>query len=159
MAAPTAVVSYTVALELDGDAGQANGAIVTTIEGLAAADGALHPIQQAFWDSHGLQCGFCTPGMMMTIKALLAESPDADEAAIRDAISGNLCRCTGYETIVDAALDAAREIVRRVEDPRLISGQGRYLDDLAVAGVLHAAFVRSTHAHEGGVQHTGDGEI
>ena len=91
-------------------AGQANGADVTTIEGLAAPDGALHPIQQAFWDRHGLQCGFCTPGMMMTIKALLAQSPDAEEAEIRDAISGNLCRCTGYETIVDAALDAARAL-------------------------------------------------
>jgi carbon-monoxide dehydrogenase small subunit len=89
-------------------AGQANGTDVTTIEGLAAPDGKLHPIQQAFWDRHGLQCGFCTPGMMMTIKAVLAESPDAGEAEIRDAISGNLCRCTGYETIVDAALDAAR---------------------------------------------------
>jgi carbon-monoxide dehydrogenase small subunit len=91
-------------------AGQANGAVITTIEGLAQADGSLHPIQQAFWNNHGLQCGFCTPGMMMTIKALLAESPDADEAEIRDAISGNLCRCTGYETIVDAALDAARAL-------------------------------------------------
>lgn len=89
-------------------AGQANGASVLTVEGLARADGELHPVQQAFWDRHGLQCGFCTPGMMMTIVALLMERPDADEAEIRDAISGNLCRCTGYETIVDAALDAAR---------------------------------------------------
>jgi carbon-monoxide dehydrogenase small subunit len=88
-------------------AGQANGATVTTVEGLAA-DGELHPVQQAFWNRHGLQCGFCTPGMMMAITALLAETPDADEAEIRDAISGNICRCTGYETIVDAALDAAR---------------------------------------------------
>lgn len=91
-------------------AGQANGADVTTIEGLAASDGTLHPIQQAFWNCHGLQCGFCTPGMMMTIKALLTQNPDAEEAEIRDAISGNLCRCTGYETIVDAALDAARAL-------------------------------------------------
>ena len=91
-------------------AGQANGASITTIEGLASAGGVLHPIQQAFWNNHGLQCGFCTPGMIMTIKALLAQSPDADEAEIRDAISGNLCRCTGYETIVDAALDAARAL-------------------------------------------------
>jgi carbon-monoxide dehydrogenase small subunit len=91
-------------------AGQADGATVITIEGLAAPDGTLHPIQQAFWDRHGLQCGFCTPGMMMTIKAVLSDSPDADEAEIRDAISGNLCRCTGYETIVDAALDAARAL-------------------------------------------------
>jgi aerobic-type carbon monoxide dehydrogenase small subunit (CoxS/CutS family) len=89
-------------------AGQANGASVLTIEGLERADGGLHPVQQAFWDRHGLQCGFCTPGMMMTIVALLTERPDADEAEVRDAISGNLCRCTGYETIVDAALDAAR---------------------------------------------------
>jgi aerobic-type carbon monoxide dehydrogenase small subunit (CoxS/CutS family) len=89
-------------------AGQANGATVTTVEGLARPDGELHPIQQAFWNRHGLQCGFCTPGMMMTLTALLAENPVADEAEIRDAISGNLCRCTGYETIVDAALDAAR---------------------------------------------------
>jgi aerobic carbon-monoxide dehydrogenase small subunit len=89
-------------------AGQANGAVVRTIEGLAGANGELHPVQQAFWDRHGLQCGFCTPGMMMTLVALLRESPDANEAEIRDAISGNLCRCTGYETIVDAALDAAR---------------------------------------------------
>jgi carbon-monoxide dehydrogenase small subunit len=89
-------------------AGQANGASVRTVEGLARPDGELHPIQQAFWNRHGLQCGFCTPGMMMTLTALLAENPAADEAEIRDAISGNLCRCTGYETIVDAALDAAR---------------------------------------------------
>jgi carbon-monoxide dehydrogenase small subunit len=89
-------------------AGQANGATVTTVEGLARPDGELHPIQQSFWDRHGLQCGFCTPGMMMTLTALLRENPDADEAEVRDAISGNLCRCTGYETIVDAALDAAR---------------------------------------------------
>src|SRR5882757_7736204 len=89
-------------------AGQANGATVTTVEGLARPDGELHPIQQAFWNRHGLQCGFCTPGMIMTLTALLAENPHAHEAEIRDAISGNLCRCTGYETIVDAALDAAR---------------------------------------------------
>jgi aerobic-type carbon monoxide dehydrogenase small subunit (CoxS/CutS family) len=91
-------------------AGQANGAVVTTVEGLMRTDGGLHPVQQAFWDRHGLQCGFCTPGMMMTIVALLSESPKADEAEIRDAISGNICRCTGYETIVDAALDAARAL-------------------------------------------------
>jgi len=91
-------------------AGQAHSAVITTVEGLAGADGTLHPIQQAFWNRHGLQCGFCTPGMMMTLKALLAESPNAGEAEVRDAISGNLCRCTGYETIVDAALDAARAL-------------------------------------------------
>ncbi|WP_424627834.1 (2Fe-2S)-binding protein [Bradyrhizobium sp. SYSU BS000235] len=89
-------------------AGQANGASILTVEGLASADGELHPVQQAFWNRHGLQCGFCTPGMIMTVVALLAERPEADEGEVRDAISGNLCRCTGYETIVDAALDAAR---------------------------------------------------
>jgi len=95
-------------------AGQANGADITTVEGLAKADGTLHPIQQAFWDKHGLQCGFCTPGMMMTLVAFLGENPNAVEADIRDAISGNICRCTGYETIVDAALDAARVMQGRV---------------------------------------------
>ena len=88
-------------------AGQADGAVIVTVEGLAAADGQLHPLQEAFRNRHALQCGFCTPGMLMTISAFLAENPEADEVGIRDAISGNLCRCTGYETIVDAALDAA----------------------------------------------------
>jgi aerobic-type carbon monoxide dehydrogenase small subunit (CoxS/CutS family) len=89
-------------------AGQANGARITTVEGLARADGQLHPVQEAFRNRHALQCGFCTPGMLMTIVAFLSESPAADEVDIRDAISGNICRCTGYETIVDAALDAGR---------------------------------------------------
>jgi aerobic-type carbon monoxide dehydrogenase small subunit (CoxS/CutS family) len=89
-------------------AGQANGARITTVEGLAGADGQLHPVQEAFRNRHALQCGFCTPGMLMTITAFLSENPEADEVDIRDAISGNFCRCTGYETIVDAALDAGR---------------------------------------------------
>lgn len=89
-------------------AGQASGTQITTVEGLAAPDGTLHPLQQAFWDRHGLQCGFCTPGVLMTLVAYLREQPDADESDIRDAISGNICRCTGYETIVDAALDAVQ---------------------------------------------------
>ncbi len=88
-------------------AAQADGAEITTVEGLAGADGKLHPLQQAFRSNHGLQCGFCTPGMLMTLTAFLRESPDADEHQIRDAISGNLCRCTGYQTIVEAALQAA----------------------------------------------------
>ena len=75
---------------------------------VAKPDGTLLPVQQAFWNKHGLQCGFCTPGMLMTLVAFLDENPNAGEAEIRDAISGNICRCTGYETIVDAALDAAR---------------------------------------------------
>jgi len=89
-------------------AGQANGARIITVEGLAGADGQLHPLQKAFRNRHALQCGFCTPGMLMTIVAFLSETPAADESDIRDAISGNICRCTGYETIVDAALDAVR---------------------------------------------------
>src|SRR5690349_19883616 len=89
---------------------QANGATIATVEGLAAADGSLHPLQAAFREKHGLQCGFCTPGMLMTLSALLNDHPQADEAQIRDALSGNLCRCTGYETIVDAALLAAQTL-------------------------------------------------
>lgn len=87
---------------------QADGARITTVEGLAGADGQLHPVQEAFRNRHALQCGFCTPGMMMTITAFLSEYPEANEVSIRDAISGNICRCTGYENIVDAALDAGR---------------------------------------------------
>jgi aerobic-type carbon monoxide dehydrogenase small subunit (CoxS/CutS family) len=86
---------------------QADGAEVVTVEGLANPDGPLHPLQQAFWNRHALQCGFCTPGMLMTLAAFLAERPDPSEWEIRDVISGNTCRCTGYETIVDAALEAA----------------------------------------------------
>ena len=85
---------------------QVGGAEITTVEGLSKADGTLHPLQQAFRENHGLQCGFCTPGMLMTLVAFLGEHPDAEEVEIRDAISGNICRCTGYETIVDAAQQA-----------------------------------------------------
>ena len=87
---------------------QADGAQVTSVEGLAKSDGTLHPIQAAFHAHHGLQCGFCTPGMLTTLAAFLAERPDAGEADIREAISGNICRCTGYENIVDAALAAGK---------------------------------------------------
>jgi carbon-monoxide dehydrogenase small subunit len=93
---------------------QSDGASITTVEGLASPDGELHPLQSAFRNHHGLQCGFCTPGMLMTLYAYLDEHPDAGEAAIRDAISGNICRCTGYEGIVNAALEAAASF-RRVE--------------------------------------------
>jgi carbon-monoxide dehydrogenase small subunit len=89
---------------------QANGSEVTTVEGLARADGTLHPVQQAFRDHHGLQCGFCTPGMQMTITAFLAENRTPTEREVREAISGNLCRCTGYQGIVAAALDAAQKL-------------------------------------------------
>jgi aerobic-type carbon monoxide dehydrogenase small subunit (CoxS/CutS family) len=76
------------------------------VEGLAIG-GALNPLQQAFWENHGLQCGFCTPGMLMTLTEFLERNPDPSEAQVRDAISGNICRCTGYDTIVTATLDAA----------------------------------------------------
>jgi aerobic carbon-monoxide dehydrogenase small subunit len=92
---------------------QCNGMALTTIEGMAA-DGRLHPLQQAFMERHGLQCGFCTPGMLLTANALLAANPMPKEAEVRDWLSGNLCRCTGYQFIVDAVLDAARRIR---EDP------------------------------------------
>jgi aerobic carbon-monoxide dehydrogenase small subunit len=88
---------------------QADGASVTTVEGLAGSDG-LHPIQEGFWQEHGLQCGFCTPGMMMTSYALLQENPKPSEEEIRRAISGNLCRCTGYVNIVKAVQYAAEKM-------------------------------------------------
>ena len=86
---------------------QADGQSVRTVEGLASPDGALHPVQQAFWDQHALQCGFCTPGMLTTIVAHLEQDPHRSERDIREAISGNICRCTGYQPIVAAAMQAA----------------------------------------------------
>jgi carbon-monoxide dehydrogenase small subunit len=85
---------------------QADGHEVMTVEGLAQG-GTLHPIQQAFWDHHGLQCGYCTPGMLLTSFVLLANNPDPGEAEIREGLSGNLCRCTGYQNIVKAVQHAA----------------------------------------------------
>ena len=85
---------------------------IRTVEALAAETGRLSVLQQAFRDHHGLQCGFCTSGILMTLDALLAADPDASEGVIRDALSGNLCRCTGYEPIVRAAL-AARDTLRK----------------------------------------------
>jgi carbon-monoxide dehydrogenase small subunit len=85
---------------------QADGHAITTVEGLAQG-GALHPIQQAFWDQHGLQCGYCTPGMMLTAYALLEHNPEPSEAEIREGLSGNLCRCTGYQNIVKAVQQAS----------------------------------------------------
>jgi carbon-monoxide dehydrogenase small subunit len=86
---------------------QADGGTVTTIEGLAGEDGALHPVQEAFRECHGLQCGFCTPGMIMQTVDLLAENPSPSEEAIRLGLEGNLCRCTGYHNIVRAVQHAA----------------------------------------------------
>jgi carbon-monoxide dehydrogenase small subunit len=86
---------------------QADGAAVTTIEGMAT-DGGLHPLQTGFWEKHGLQCGYCTPGMIMAAADLLARNPDPSDAEIRHAIEGNYCRCTGYQNIVAAIREAAR---------------------------------------------------
>jgi aerobic-type carbon monoxide dehydrogenase small subunit (CoxS/CutS family) len=90
---------------------QAQGARITTVEALTSPDGGLSPLQQAFWEERALQCGFCTPGFLMSFQALLTENPDATEAEIVDVATGNLCRCTGYESIVKAAV-RARDRVR-----------------------------------------------
>jgi carbon-monoxide dehydrogenase small subunit len=90
-------------------AAQADGAEVTTVEGLAGADGELHPMQRAFQAEHGLQCGFCTPGMVMAAVSLLKENPHPTEEQVRVGLEGNLCRCTGYHNIVRAVLAAAEE--------------------------------------------------
>jgi aerobic carbon-monoxide dehydrogenase small subunit len=87
---------------------QVEGAGVTTIEGLRGAGGGLHPVQEAFAACHALQCGFCTPGMVLTVAAFLDEHPDPTDADVREAIAGNLCMCTGYQNIVRAARQAAR---------------------------------------------------
>ena len=86
---------------------QADGADIATIEGLAAADGQLHPMQQAFMENHGLQCGYCTPGMVMAATSLLKEQPHPSERDVREGLEGNLCRCTGYHNIVKSILAAA----------------------------------------------------
>jgi aerobic-type carbon monoxide dehydrogenase small subunit (CoxS/CutS family) len=88
---------------------QCDGAHITTVESLARGEG-LNVLQQAFRDCHGLQCGFCTPGMLMTLTEFLRDHPDPSEAQVRDVLSGNLCRCTGYQGIVDAALAAAKRM-------------------------------------------------
>lgn len=87
---------------------QADGCEITTVEGLAGKDGELNVLQQAMRDNHGLQCGFCTPGVLISLTELLRDIPDPSEEQVRDVLSGNLCRCTGYSGIVAAALDAAR---------------------------------------------------
>ena len=89
---------------------QANGHELTTVEGLAESEDNMHPIQNAFWEAHGLQCGFCTPGILMTLVPFLEENKNPNEAEVREAISGNLCRCTGYQHIVDATLLAAKKL-------------------------------------------------
>jgi aerobic-type carbon monoxide dehydrogenase small subunit (CoxS/CutS family) len=91
-------------------AAQANGHTIATVEGLSADVRQLHPLQEAFRDAHGLQCGFCTPGILMTMKAFLDAHPHPSEDEVREALSGNLCRCTGYQHIVDAVLLAASRL-------------------------------------------------
>jgi aerobic-type carbon monoxide dehydrogenase small subunit (CoxS/CutS family) len=108
-------------VQLDGEpvrsclmlAVQAEGHSLRTVEDLAAEDGTLHPLQQAFHECHGLQCGFCTPGFLMSIEPLLAEGRDYDEREIRQALAGNLCRCTGYQNIVKATALAAERMSSR----------------------------------------------
>ena len=95
---------------------QADGAAVTTIEGLAASynsNGGLHPVQEGFWEKHGLQCGFCTPGMILSACELLNKNASPSECEIREALSGNLCRCTGYQHIVDAVDYAAKKMKKK----------------------------------------------
>jgi carbon-monoxide dehydrogenase small subunit len=100
-------------------AAQVDGRSVTTIEGLAESPETLHPLQNVFWEEHGLQCGYCTPGVILSSLALLRDTPKPDEAAIRHALEGNICRCTGYQNIVRAVQVAAERLTA---------------DDLAVAG-------------------------
>jgi aerobic-type carbon monoxide dehydrogenase small subunit (CoxS/CutS family) len=110
-------------IQLDGEpvrsclmlAVQAEGHALRTVEDLAAEDGTLHPLQQAFHECHGLQCGFCTPGFLMSIEPLLAEGRDYDDREIRQALAGNLCRCTGYQNIVKATALAAERMSSRAQ--------------------------------------------
>jgi carbon-monoxide dehydrogenase small subunit len=103
---------------------QADGSAVTTIEGLAT-EGRLHPLQDAFWEEHGLQCGYCTPGMILSAVNLLAENPRPTEAEIREGISGNFCRCTGYQHIVNAIERAARRMAEPEDDAEAARRAGR----------------------------------
>ena len=136
---------------------QADASKIATVENLAAPDGSLSALQNAFRKHHALQCGFCTPGVLMTAHALLTHEPFADAARIRDVLSGNLCRCTGYISIMEAVLDAQRTYqqeragpvtatntyigsdIERVEDLRLLTGRGQYVGDLTRKDVLHVA--------------------
>lgn len=100
---------------------QADGSEVTTIEGLAP-EGSLHPIQEAFWEKHGLQCGFCTPGMIIASYQLLKNNPNPTEAEIRKGLEGNICRCTGYQNIVHAVQYAAKQMYTNVSEP-VVAGE------------------------------------
>ena len=91
---------------------QANGRELSTVEGLAGTDGELHPVQQAMHDHHGLQCGYCTPGILMTMTAYLKQNPQPSEHEVREALSGNLCRCTGYQNIVQSIAAGAKAMAK-----------------------------------------------
>ncbi len=154
-------VSSCITLAMD-----AQGAKVTTIEGLAGDDGTLHPIQEAFARGEAVQCGFCTPGMILAAKALLDRNRDPSEQEIRRALAGNLCRCTGYTGIVAAVQEAAAvlrgeagyepieekhadvvgEPIERIGAREKVQGKAVYVADMKPAGMLHAAIVRSPHA-------------
>jgi aerobic carbon-monoxide dehydrogenase large subunit len=145
---------------------QADQAEIVTVEGLAD-NGALSPLQQAFKRHHALQCGFCTPGFLITASALLRERRPLDEIEVRKAMAGNLCRCTGYQNIVDAIVEASGgaahtvahastsapmrrfigAAVERAEDHELLTGRGVFVDDINFPGMLYAHMVRSPHAH------------
>ncbi|MEO0467758.1 MAG: molybdopterin cofactor-binding domain-containing protein [Pseudomonadota bacterium] len=158
-------------IEVDGAAtkactlltGQAEGAEITTIEGVAK-NGALDPLQETFRQCHALQCGYCTPGMVMAVRELLRTTPAPSDAEIRTALKGNLCRCTGYQNIVkavrmvigDASAGQAASppetsgvgaAIPRVEDERFLTGRGQYCADIDLPGQAHAAFVRSVLPH------------
>lgn len=115
---------------------QAEDAEVLTIEGLAK-DGELHPLQEGFWEEHGLQCGFCTPGMIMTSYELLSRNPDPSEEEIREGLEGNLCRCTGYHNIVKAVRYAAGRMGRAEHLPQQ-SGEDELMTDEVPEGIVQA---------------------
>jgi aerobic carbon-monoxide dehydrogenase large subunit len=146
---------------------QADQAKITTVEGLAES-GALNSLQQAFKRHHALQCGFCTPGFLITATALLRKNGPLNETHVRKAVAGNLCRCTGYQNIVNAIVEASggevpeRALhqkshsaslgfigapVERAEDNELLTGKGVFVDDIDFPGMLHVYVVRSSHAH------------
>ena len=104
---------------------QADGSDVKTIEGMGSAPDDLHPLQEAFWNNHGLQCGYCTPGMIMAATDLLAKNPDPSEQEVREALAGNLCRCTGYHNIVKAVQEAAKHPQRGEVEVDELSSEGR----------------------------------
>jgi carbon-monoxide dehydrogenase small subunit len=120
---------------------QADGASVTTVEGLSGPDGALHPVQQAFHDHHALQCGFCTPGMMLAACDLLRENPNPSEDEVREGIEGNLCRCTGYQNIV-AAVQAAGAAMSAAQNGT--AAESVVSDSIASASATEASAVEAS---------------